>query len=66
MAIGIGGGTVNAEGGAAEKSITHYIGLVYWQSLLQGWLSGSALGVTIGIGEDVSDEAVGATGKTIN
>ena len=34
--IGIGGGTVDAGRGAAEKTITHYIGLVYLQSLLQG------------------------------
>ena len=35
VAIGIKGGTVGAGGGAAEKSITHYIKLVYRQSLLQ-------------------------------
>ena len=65
VAIGIGRGTVDAGGGTAEKSITHYIRLVYWQSLLQGWLSGSVLGVTIGTGEGIVDEGVGATGRRI-
>ena len=64
--IGIGGGTVDAGGGATEKTITHYIRLVYLQSLLQGWLSGSVLGVTIGIGEGIVDKGVGATGRRIN
>ena len=56
---------MNTEGGAAEKSIKGYIKLVYWQSLLQGWLSGIGLGVTIGIGEGVVDEGVGAIRKNL-
>ena len=50
---------MDAGGGAAEKKITHYIRLVYLQSLLQRWLS--LLGVTIGIGGGIVDEGVGAT-----
>ena len=53
-------------GGAAEKTLTHYIRLVYLQSLLQGWLCGSVLGVTIGIGGGIVDEGVGATRGKIN
>ena len=57
----MGGGTVDAEGGTAEKSITHYIRIVYWQFLLQGWLSGIVSGVTIDTREGIVDEGVGAT-----
>ena len=64
--VGIGGGTVDAGGGAAEKAIAHYIRLVCLQSLSQGWLSGSVLGVTIGIGGGIVDKGVGATGRRIN
>ena len=66
VVFGTGGGTVDAGGGAAEKTITHYITLVYLQSLLQGCLSGSVVGVTIGIGGGIVDKGVGATGKRIN
>ena len=64
--VGTGKGTVDAGEGATEKTITHHIRLVYWQSLLQGWLSGSVLGVTIGIGGGIVDEGVEATGRRIN
>ena len=64
--IGTRGGTVDAGGGAAEKTITHYIRLVYLQSLLQGWLSGTVLGVTNDIGGGIVDERVGATERKIN
>ena len=49
-AIGTVEGAVDA-GGELHKKIKHCIGLVHLQSLLQGWLSGSVLGVTTGIGE---------------
>ena len=63
LSVGIGGGAVDTGGEAAEKSIKGYIKLVYWQSILQGWLSGSDLGVIIGSGEGVVDEGMGATRK---
>ena len=52
--------------GAAEKSITLYLKLVYLQSLLQGWLSGRFLGVITAIGGGIVDKSVGATGRKIN
>ena len=61
VVIGIGGGTLEAGGGAVEKTIAHYIRLVYLQSLLHRWLSGSVLGLTTGIGEGIVEERVGAT-----
>ena len=57
---------MDAGGGAAEKSITYYNKSVCWQSILQGWLSGSVLEVTIGTGGGVVDGGVGTTGKRIN
>ena len=68
MATGTGGCIVDAGGGAAEKTMTHYmyIGLVYLKSLLPEWLSGSVLGVTIGIGGGRVDEEMGTTGRRIN
>ena len=65
-AIRNGKDTVDAGGGAADKTITHYIRLVCLQSVLQGWLSVSDLVVVIGIGGGIVDEGVGATGRRIN
>ena len=65
-AVGIEEGTMDARGEAAEKTITHYIRLVYLQSLLQGRLSGGVLGVAIDIAGGVVGEGVGATWRRIN
>ena len=56
---------MDAGGGTAEKTIAHYIRLVYLQSLLQGCLSGSVSGVTTGTGGGMVDEGVGAIGRRI-
>ena len=64
--VAIGNATVDAAEGAAEESFTHYIELVYMQSLLQEWLSGSVFGVTISIERGIVDEGVGATGRKMN
>ena len=57
---------MDAGGGAAEKTLTHYIKSVYWQCLLQEWLSSSVLRVITVIGGGIVDENVGVAGREIN